>query len=91
MKSMSFSYTKPNGDVSSRVFIPLVTPNANYFGVDISELSLEDQVAIELDFKDLEDERTKKVAELMSKYDIRHSFRTFSPERMNNVEFHEVE
>jgi hypothetical protein len=91
MKSMSFRYTKANGDVSTRVFIPIVTPSKNYFGIDISELDIDEQLEFEQAMKDIYAEKELKLAELMHKYDVRHSFRTFSPERMEDVEVLEVE
>lgn len=91
MKSMSFRYTKPDGDVSTRVFIPLVSPSANYFGIDISELSADEQLAMETQFKMIEDQKQAQLSELMQKFDIRHNFRSFSPERMQDVELFEVE
>lgn len=85
MNVLAFTYTKDNGEVSNRVFVPLVSPTDKYFGVDISELDYEDQVFITKELYDLEQEKYKQVRELMAKYDINHSFRTFIPSKMSSI------
>ncbi len=86
MKILSFTYTKDNGDVSSRDFIPLVNPTAkNYFGIDITELDYEDQVFFSKEIQDIEDRKQAEIKAIMEKYDIAHAFRTFSPSKMSEV------
>jgi hypothetical protein len=87
MYILSFVYTKENGDVSERDFIPLVTPEAkkNYFGIDITELNYEDQVFFRKEIQDIEDRKQEAIKEVMQKYDIGHAFRTFSPEKMSKI------
>ncbi len=85
MNIISFGYTKENGDKSERVIIKLKEPCPNYFGIDISELDLEDQVAFDEAFSLLKEEHASKINDLMVKFDVKHNFRTFKPERMENI------
>lgn len=85
MKTMSFQYTKENGEVSNRVFRPFAYPGTNYFGVDITELDIEDQVAFDEAMTLIEDEKAEKVKALMAMMDIKNNFRSFKAERMSNI------
>lgn len=85
MKTISFQYTKENGEQSNRVFVPLSIPNENYFGVDITSLDIEDQVAFDEAMDLINEERLAKVRDLMVKFDVKHNFRTFKPSRMTDV------
>jgi len=41
MKIKEFTYTKPNGDVSQRTLVELVSPTEHIEGIDVSELDLD--------------------------------------------------
>lgn len=83
---ITFKYTKKENDVSNRVFIPLVTPAAkNYFGIDITELSDEDQGIFMAEMSIIKEENNAKINALMKKFDIVHNFRAFSPEKMSDI------
>lgn len=85
MNIMTFTYTKEPSKVSERVFIPLVVPADKYFGIDITELSVHDQVALSEDITNLDLERKSKIDELMAKYDARHAYRSFIPAKMSAI------
>lgn len=81
---MIFNYNK-EGTFSERVFIPLIKPTDKYFGIDITELDLEDQALFAEEVFRLQDEQKAKINELMNKYDCNHKYRYFFPEKMTNV------
>lgn len=86
MTILSFTYTKqPGFDVTRRVVIPLVSPGKNYFTIDVSDLDIEDQVAVDREIQLLNDERTAKIDQIMAEFDIRTNFRSFNPEKMSNI------
>jgi hypothetical protein len=85
MPILTFTYTKDTGEVSNRTLFALEQPGAKYFGIDMSELDLEDQVAFSVDMDKIEEEKQQKIKDLMAQYDIKHSFRTFLPSKMSDV------
>ena len=85
MTILSFTYTKSLSDVSQRVVIPLIVPGKNYFTIDVSDLDIEDQVAVAREIELLNDERTAKIEQIMTEFDIRSSYRSFNPEKMSNI------
>lgn len=74
---ITFKYRKEDGSVTERVFIPLQEPGDKYFGIDISELDMEDQGLFASDIEALQDEFNAKVNALMIKYDMKYKYRTF--------------
>lgn len=88
---ITFNYTKEANDVSSRVYVPMVTPGAkNYFGIDITELSVEDQSQFAEEMRKIDAVRVAAVEKLMREYDIEHNFRSFVPEKMSDIEVEEI-
>jgi len=86
MNIMTFTYNK-EGKLSDRVFIPLTSPTENYFGIDISELEVVDQVAFDEELFRIQDEQKQKMDALMEKYDCNYKYRAFSPQKMTNIVF----
>jgi len=85
MQIMEFTYTKSPADVSSRVFIPLVKPTDKYFGIDVSDLDVEDQALIANELDQLNQERSDKIETIMAKYDVRTNYRSFIPSKMSDI------
>ncbi len=85
MSVVSFTYTKENGEVSKRDLFALTTPGDKYFGIDITELDLEDQGIFIAEMQQLEQERQAKINALMAKSDLKHKFRSFLPSRMSGI------
>ena len=82
---MNFTYTKANGTSSKRVFMPLISPNTMYEGLDISELSDEDQATFCVEAEALKQEYLAKLNALQNQYDVVHSYRRFDPTKMSDV------
>ena len=82
---LSFQYTKEDGKVSDRVFIPLESPTNKYFGIDISELSIEDQGIFAAKMQKIQEDKEQAEHALMHDFDIKFKFRYFVPEKMSNI------
>lgn len=85
MKIKEFTYTKPNGDVSQRTLVELVTPTDSIEGIDVSELDMDRYAEFISKLKALEDEIYNRRMELYADFDLGHNYRRFLPSRMTNV------
>ena len=85
MKIKEFTYTKPNGDVSQRTVIELVSPTEHVEGIDVSELDMDTYAEFSRQLNDLEKELYNKRMALYSEFDLANNYRRFVPSRMSNV------
>lgn len=85
MKIKEFTYTKANGDRSRRTLIELVSPCDSYEGVDVSELSDDDFAEFVKQLNDLESMISEMRNNLYARFDLKHNYRRFSPQRMTDV------
>lgn len=85
MKVKEFTYTKPNGDVSQRTVIELVTPTEHIEGIDVSALNMDDYAAFIQQLKALEDAVYNQRMALYADFDLGNHYRRFVPGRMTNV------
>lgn len=85
MKIKEFTYTKPNGDVSQRTLVELVTPTEHIEGIDVSELEMDDYAEFVKQLKQLEDEIYNRRMQLYADFDLGNNYRRFLPSRMTNV------
>jgi hypothetical protein len=90
MKIMNFTYTKPDGKTSKRTFVSIRSPFTDYFGVDISELSEEDQAIFTAEMQSIEDAKTNAINELMIKFDVKNNYRKFLAERMSDISVEDI-
>ena len=84
MKTISFTYTKASGSVSDRVLLVQKTPDTMYEGIDISELSSEEQGRFIAKMKILQDKYTSAVEGIKNDFDLTHSYRRFDPSKMTS-------
>ena len=85
MNLITFTYTKSPTDISQRAYVSLSVPNKNYFGIDVSDLDVEDQVLFAAEIEEIERDKQMKIELAMDKYDVRTNFRSFNPEKMSNI------
>jgi len=85
VKVKEFTYTKPNGEVSQRTLVELVSPTEHIEGIDVSELDMDSYAEFVRDLKSLEDTLYNQRMELYSRFDLAHNYRRFVPQRMTNV------
>lgn len=85
MKIKEFTYTKPNGDVSQRTLVELVTPTEHIEGIDVSELDMDTYAEFVQQLKQLEDAMYATRMKLYADFDLGNNYRRFVPGRMTNV------
>lgn len=85
MKLLTFKYTKAGGQVSKRTFVPFICPNKMYEGLDISELSTEDQVLITIELGRAKDTYLQAIIDIEEKFDVNTMYRRFDPAKMTEV------
>lgn len=85
MKLVEFNYTKADGTSSTRAVIEVIQPTQHFEGIEISQMP-EDQFAeFTLEYRDLLDEQYNAKIAVMHKYDLKHNYRRFIPEKMTDV------
>lgn len=85
MKIKEFTYTKPNGEVSQRTLVELVSPTEHIEGIDVSELDMDSYAKFTKKLNELENEISAKRLALYAEFDLSHNYRRFVPSRMTNV------
>lgn len=86
----TFKYTKADGSVSKRVLAPTNVPHKFYSGVDITELSTEDQALYITEVDKAKDEFAQKMNEINNKYDLANRYRQFDPDKMTEVKHEHI-
>jgi hypothetical protein len=85
MKIKEFTYTKPNGDVSQRTLVELVSPTSHIEGIDVSELDMDQYAEFIQRLRDLEAQVYNQRMQLYADFDLSQNYRRFVPDRMTNV------
>jgi hypothetical protein len=85
VKVKEFTYTKPNGEVSHRTVVELVSPTEHIEGIDVSELDMDSYAQFIGELKAIEDVLYTRRMELYAQFDLSHNYRRFVPARMANV------
>jgi hypothetical protein len=85
MKIKEFTYTKPNGDVSQRTLVELVSPTEHVEGIDVSELDMDSYAKFTQQLRDLETQVYNQRMALYADFDLGNNYRRFVPARMTNV------
>mgnify|MGYP000391432308 FL=1 len=85
MKIKEFTYTKANGDVSKRTLVELVSPSDSFEGIDVSELDMDTYAEFIAEMSAVEKQIYEMRNELYAKYDLKHNYRKFIPQRMTDV------
>jgi hypothetical protein len=85
MKIKEFTYTKPNGAVSQRTVVELVSPTEHIEGIDVSELDMDSYAEFTQRLRDLEAQIYNQRMALYADFDLGNNYRRFVPARMTNV------
>lgn len=85
MKIKEFTYTKPNGEVSQRTIVELVSPTEHIEGIDVSELDMDSYANFTQQLRDLETQIYNQRMALYADFDLGNNYRRFVPARMTNV------
>jgi hypothetical protein len=86
MKTLTFTYTKKDGSVSSRTLLVQSSPSDKYAGIDISDMDPNDAQnfisAMQFEYG----QYLGMVKARLEVYDLKHNYRQFLPSGMNNIE-----
>lgn len=85
MKTITFKYTKDNGDVSNRVLVVATEPVKNVGGIDISELEGVDQAAYVEEVKKAQLIYLEMLAQINEEFDVVKNYRQFKPAGMSDI------
>lgn len=90
MKLAKFEYTDTKGKTTQREVFVLGMPTNKLNGIDVSELSQEEQAVFSFEYDVLVEEFHKKVDELKARFDVKHNFRQFLETGIKNLEIENV-
>ena len=85
MNFMTFTYTKADGKISTRAFLPLVVPNTMYEGIDISELDDDQQGDFVAQMEAIRSKYLAEMAVVQAAFDVKNMYRRFDSTKMTNV------
>lgn len=85
MKLKEFTYTKPNGDVSKREVIELVSPCEFVEGIDVTGMDKDVYAEFVSALTQLESEYYANRTALYAEFDLKNNYRRFMPSRMTDV------
>lgn len=85
MKVLTFTYTKPDGSVSDRTLMALVTPGDKFAGIDLSNIDPSMGAEFFSRYKELYTDFMAEVKELQAEFDLKHNYRQFDAARMTDI------
>lgn len=85
MKTITFTYTKPDGSVSDRTLLALVTPGDMFAGIDLTSIPPEKGAEFVNKYEALHADFLAGVVELQAEYDVKHNYRQFKQSRMSDI------
>lgn len=86
MNIITFDYTKKDESVSKRVLAVMVKPNKMYEGLDLSELSEEEQGAAGEAVTKAYNEYLSALSLVEEQFDLKYRYRRFDTTKMTNIE-----
>jgi len=90
MMLMTFDYKKSCGSTSKRTFVPFVTPATMWGGLDVSEMSTEEQALYLTELEVVKQTYADSLKALQDKYELNHRYRQFKPENMANIKTEDI-
>lgn len=87
MKTLTFTYTKKDGSVSSRTMLALVTPNKgeHFAGIDVSELDATEAADFVAECKEAHSKYLAELQAIQESYDLKHNYRQFIAANMTAI------
>ena len=90
MKLASFVYTDTKGKITNREVFVVGMPTNKLNGIDVTELSAEDQALFSFEYDQLLEEFHNKVDALQKRFDVQYNFRQFLESRMQGLSVEHV-
>ena len=85
MKTITFTYTKADGNVTSRTLMGYTEPTAFYEGTDVSNISPTAQAEYAVAADKLHTKYLSALASLRNEFDINHSYRRFTASKVTDI------
>lgn len=85
MKLVEFNYTKADGTASKRAVIEVFQPSNYFEGIDVSQMPEDEFAEFTSEYRDLLEQQYNAKMTVMQKYDLKHNYRRFIPEKMTDV------
>lgn len=85
MKTITFTYTKPDKSVSDRTLLATVVPGNMYAGIDLTSIGPEQGAKFVNEYEKLHNDFIIAVKELQAEYDLKHNYRQFKQELMSDI------
>ncbi len=85
MKLVEFKYTKADGTASARTVIEVTQPTQHFEGIDVSQMPEDDFAEFTNEYSDLLEQQYNAKMSIMQKYDLKHNYRRFIPQKMTDV------
>ncbi len=85
MTFANFTYTDAKKKTTERKVLVVGLPSNKLTGIDVGELSPEDQARFALEYGRLEDMFRQSVLELQADFDLTHNFRQFLEANVQNL------
>ena len=85
MKLVEFTYTKADGTSSQRAVIEVLQPAQFFEGIDVSKMPEDEFAEFTREYRDLLEKQYNDKMSIMQKYDLKHNYRRFIPEKMTDV------
>lgn len=84
--TVTFTYTKSDGNVSDRNILVLKEAKSNLMGIDLQKLVDKAKEAHFIEkYKELKNRQYQELLTLMSEFDLDNQFRQFKPEGITNM------
>ena len=85
MKLVEFNYTKADGTSSPRAVIEVVQPAQHFEGIDVSQMPEDEFAEFTREYRDLLEQQYNAKISVMQKFDLKHNYRRFIPQKMTDV------
>lgn len=85
MKTITFTYTKPDMSISERTLLATVVPGDVYAGIDITSIGPERGAVFVNAYEELYADFIAAVNDLKAEFDLKHNYRQFKADRMSDV------
>jgi len=85
MKTLTFTYTKKDGSVSSRTLLAMVTPGDKYAGIDLSDMDEVEAAEFVAAANLLHQDFLEHMQDLQARFDLKHNYRQFLAGGMSSI------
>lgn len=85
MKTLTFTYSKKDGSVSTRTLLAQSMPGDKYAGIDISDMDAVEAAEFAARAVGIHESYVLDMKRLQEEFDLKHNYRQFLAGRMSNI------